>query len=420
MAMGSIDVFDHIIAVGKGAAAMAWGIRHSRGEHDASWSDWHGPIVVPTGTPVPEPMRACTSLYFAGHPLPTDASRSAGNLIGTPPDSIWSLMPDDLKARTRMPRLWFLLSGGASSLMIDPPPEISVSDYRAIVEALLLRGASILELNTVRKHIDFVKGGWLARTFAPLDIRLLVLSDVLGDDLSTIGSGPLSPDPTSYTDAIDVLEQYDCLATTPVVTEYLRAGARGEHPETPKPGDGAFDHVHSKILANNATAVESAVAALSDWNLPITQKRNRVAGEARVMGRALAEEVLRAAASTGKTRALVWGGETTVDVGDASGKGGRNLELALAAAIRLEGTSAVTVATYSTDGVDGPTDAAGAIVTGQTCQQARAAGLDPEAYLRSHDSYSLFDRLDKAGHPHLIRTGPTGTNVNDIAVALIY
>lgn len=311
-----------------------------------------------------------------------------------------------------------LLSGGASSLMIDPPDEISVESYRAIVQALLLAGASIQELNVVRKHIDYVKGGWLARRYAHLPMVLVVLSDVIGDDLSTIGSGPASGDPSTFSDALDVLDKYRCSDTAPSVTRWLTAGANGEHEETPKPGDPCFARVSAAVLANNQTAVDSAAETLKSERIDVRSVRLGVTGDAASVGAALGADAGKLAAAGGQ-RALLLGGETTVAVGSASGKGGRNQELALAAALKIENQPGITIATFATDGVDGPTDAAGAIVTGDTCRQARQLGVNPAAALARHDSYTLFEALDKAGFPHLLRTGPTGTNVNDVAIALV-
>ena len=403
-----------MVAIGKAAASMISGMLTNLMEDEIDWSAWRHPIVVPHGAPVPDAMRKCKTLYTAAHPLPDASSREVGKLLRH-----WRFGLD-LSGRSR---IWLLLSGGASSLMIDPPPQIGVDDYRAVVQALLLSGASIEQLNTVRKHIDFVKGGWLARWWPARDIRLLAMSDVIGDDLSVIGSGPVSPDQTTFQEALDILERMDCADASSAATEWLRAGARGEHPETPKPGDPDLERVTTFILASNRTAIAAACTSLESWNIHVVERVLDVTSSAHMSGESLASRAIQVASTPGKTSAIVLGGETTVRVEGgkgAGGKGGRNQELALAAAIAIDGRSGVTIASFGTDGVDGPTDAAGAIVTGDTCRQARALGLDPAASLARHDSYTFFEALDKAGHPHLIRTGPTGTNVNDIAMALMY
>lgn len=308
-----------------------------------------------------------------------------------------------------------LVAVGKSYLRVDSPPPITLADYRAVVVALLRAGAPIWELNAVRKHIDLIKGGRLAQRWSPSPIELLVISDVPGDDLSVIGSGPASPDPTSYDDALAVLDRRGCRDISPAITSLLEFGAKGRCPETPKPGDPIFDRVHPTILASNGTAVDAAAATLEQWGFDVIEAKRDVQGEAATVGAALAREAIRLASSSRRRAAIIWGGETTVTVGRATGRGGRNQELALAAAIGIEGRGRAVVATAATDGVDGPTDAAGAIVTGETCTRARSCGFDPHECLANHDSYTLLDRIGA-----LIRTGPTGTNVNDLAIALLF
>lgn len=387
-------------AVGKAAPAMARAVRR-RFEH------WFGLVIAPQESIGEDDRKLWPfGLIAAAHPLPDEASRAGGARARVQISYCDELAP---------PGLLVLLSGGASSLMIDPPLEITVEDYRSVVLALLRSGAPIGELNAVRKHIDRCKGGGLARHCEGMDVEVLVLSDVIGNDLSVIGSGPFYPDPTTYGDAWDVLLARSCLDAAPAVTEWISAGMRGEHPESPKPGDPTFDRVRHTIIGANGTAIDAAAAALGSMGLLRPEIRRGMTGEAAEIGRLLAA----AARAVRGPRALIWGGETTVTVGSAKGMGGRNQELALAAAIELEGVPGVTVATFGTDGVDGPTDAAGAIVTGETCRHARALGLDARGALASHDSYGFFSALDRAGLPHLIRTGPTGTNVNDLAIALV-
>jgi glycerate 2-kinase len=390
------------IAVGKAALSMVAGIEAVLGP-----GSWHGPIAVPHGLVLPSDPRVVNGeVLLAGHPVPDAGSREAGRLL--------SSFVSVRNWQDGQPfRLWALLSGGASALVVDPPPEIAVGDYRAIVDALLRAGATIGELNTVRKHIDRVKGGSLAREAIEVPMRVLVLSDVIGDDVSIIASGPFAPDPTTYADAFDILMVYGCVDVASPVSTWLREGMRGAHPETPKPGDPCLDRVRHMIIGNNEIAARAASSEAARLGYHTPAPELLVQGEAAEVGRRLA-----AGARPPPTRrpaCLIFGGETTVNVAAAQGKGGRNQELALAAAIEINGAPNVAIATFATDGADGPTDAAGAIVTGDTCARARGMGLDPGDFLARHDAYTFFEKA--GGH---IKTGPTGTNVNDLAIALVY
>lgn len=330
----------------------------------------------------------------ADHPLPTERNARAGEAIERVARSVGP-------GETAL----VLVSGGGSAQLTLPPAGVPLGDVRALTDALLRAGATIGELNAVRKHLDRLKGGRLAVLLAGAGrAEALVLSDVLGDRLDVISSGPTAPDPTTYAEALAVLAGRGVPAPDSV-RAHLEAGARGEHAETPKPGDPAVERVRHRVIANNAVAVGAARAAIEGLGVPV-RVRTGVVGAAADRGRELAAEL------AGPPGAVVWGGETTVTVGEATGVGGRNQELALAAAIELDGRPGVVLA-FGTDGVDGPTDAAGAVVDGRTCGRIRAAGLDPGAALRAHDSHRA---LDAAGA--LVRTGPTGTNVNDIAVGV--
>jgi hydroxypyruvate reductase len=310
-----------------------------------------------------------------------------------------------------------LLSGGASACLALPVPEVSLDDLAAITRGLLLAGAAIEELNTVRRHLEVLKGGGLAAALAPMPIDAYLLSDVIGDAPHSIASGPCAPDPTTFADALAVLDRYGLRPLAPGATAYLEAGARGQRPETRKPGDPLFDLVRTTIVASNATAVAAAADAAAAAGFDAIERRTAVVGNAADAGRALARRAIRLAAAgpTQAARAIVWGGETTVPVGRAPGVGGRNQELALAAAIELAGIPNVALFTFATDGVDGPTDAAGAIVTGRTIGPRPADRSSAAEALARHDSHTWLAR-----HARLIRTGPTGTNVNDLAVAMVY
>jgi hydroxypyruvate reductase len=305
-----------------------------------------------------------------------------------------------------------VISGGGSALLTLPASDLSLDDLQATTGLLLRSGATIVELNTVRKHLSQIKGGGLARSAGRAQVVSLVLSDVVGDPLDAIASGPLVPDPTTFEDAWQVLARYDLVAQVPAaVRQRLAAGRRGEVPETPKPGAAIFGRVQTVVVGNNRLAAEAAVEAARAWRLNALLLSTFVEGEAREVARvaaALARELVACNRPVARPACLVWGGETTVTV-QGGGRGGRNQELALAAALALAGVPGVVLVALGTDGTDGPTDAAGAVATGQTVARARALDLDARAHLADNDAYPFFDALGD-----LIRTGPTGTNVNDL------
>jgi hydroxypyruvate reductase len=315
--------------------------------------------------------------------------------------------------RTGGPTLVLLLSGGASALMTLPADGVSLGDCRAVTNTLLRAGAPIADLNAVRKHLEALKGGGLARAAAPMPVFTMILSDVIGDDLSSIGSGPTCADPTTFADALAILERYHALDAAPRATACLRGGAAGARQETVKPHDPVLRGVQHRIIANNRTALDGVVHRAQDLGYHVVQATDGVTGEAREVGRRLAKQAVDLQHALTRPFALVLGGETTVTVrGD--GLGGRNQEFALAAAIEIAGKGHIVIASFSTDGIDGPTDAAGAVATSSSVSDAAARGVDAAAALARNDSYRFFQA---AGG--LIRTGPTGTNVNDIAIALV-
>jgi glycerate 2-kinase len=282
---------------------------------------------------------------------------------------------------------------------------LDLDDLQELTDALLRSGATINELNTVRKHWSSFKGGNLARLAAPAAVVTLVLSDVVGDPLDVIASGPTVPDPTTTADAQEILDRYSIWPGRPVPFQ-----------KTPKPGDAVFERVHHVIVGSNRQAAVAALERARQLGFNGLLLSTYVEGEAREVARvaaALAKGVRSYGDPIPAPACLVWGGETTVTIrGD--GKGGRNQELALAAALALEGWPGVMLVPLATDGTDGPTDAAGALVTGETVARARALGLDPLAALMANDSYTFFDELGD-----LIRIGPTGTNVNDLLFLLV-
>jgi glycerate 2-kinase len=346
-------------------------------------------------------------LTEAGHPLP-DANGVAGT----------EYMLDLVRGLTAQDLVLCVVSGGASALMTRPVAGVSLQDLRALTSLLLGCGASINEINALRKHLDRVKGGGLARRLAPARVVSLILSDVVGSPLDVIASGPTVPDGTTFADACAVLDRHGLWGRLPApVAEHLHRGLRGEVADTPKPGDDVFDRVQNHIVGSNAMAALAALDAARAQGLNPLLLSTFVEGEAREVGRflaAVARELHHGGRPVPRPACVIAGGETTVTI-RGSGKGGRNQELALAAALGIAGLPDITIACLATDGVDGPTDAAGALVDGTTTSRAKAIGLDPAAHLANNNAYPLFQALGD-----LLVTGPTDTNVNDLALLLAW
>ena len=381
-----------LIAIGKAANGMALGAADALGRALRT-----GIVIAPDRA---EELPGDLSAFVGGHPMPNEegvlGARAVTGLLGE---------------KNRGRRTLVLISGGASALMTLPPDGITLGDIIATSRALMEAGADIGELNCVRKHLDQLKGGQLARVAAAAPVRALVLSDVIGDPLDVIGSGPLVPDPTTYDQAIGILHQRDVWTALPhSVRDYLLAGSRSEHPETPKAGDPCFERVDIAVIGNNALAVQGTAAEARRRGSIVEVIETPVSGEARAAGTAFAKTVLDVLRRKGRARPLcvVGGGETTVTV-TGSGVGGRNLEFAAAAALAIEGMPGIAIGSLGTDGRDGPTDAAGAVVDGDTARLAREAGMDLVEHLRNNDTLRA---LDAAGAT--IRTGATGTNVMDV------
>lgn len=307
-----------------------------------------------------------------------------------------------------------LFSGGASTMLPAPKPGLPLTAKREIARRLMRAGATIGELNCVRKHLSTLKGGQLAALLYPARVVALLLSDVVGDDPATIASGPTAPDPTTYSDAIRILRKYDLWNRAPgPIREILTQGKRGRMEETPKPRNRVFGRVHNIIIGGNEIACKAAVKYLRSKRVDALHQTSMLQGEAREVGEHLASLANRLRDSvqrTGKARALVTGGETTVSV-VGGGRGGRNQELALAACQRIRNSESLAMAFFATDGSDGPTNAAGAIVDGHTMDRARRRHLDADDFLSRNDSYHFFAQLND-----LIMTGPTGSNVSDVHV----
>jgi glycerate-2-kinase len=302
-----------------------------------------------------------------------------------------------------------LISGGGSALLEAPLEGITLAGVQEVTDALLHAGADIGELNAVRKHISGVKGGRLAQVAYPARVISLIVSDVIGDPLDVIASGPTAPDASTWQDAMDVMQKYNIRAPEAVV-KTIKDGVAGKLPGCPKPGDVIFRKVENLIVGSNRLALDAAKAEAEATGFLTEILTGELSGEAREAAGWLASEALQ---RTERPLCLIAGGETTVTVRGA-GKGGRNTELALAFAMEIEGSTGVTLLAAGTDGTDGPTDAAGAVVDGATTQRAKEAGIEPAGYLQNNDSYTFFDL---AGG--LLKTGPTGTNVMDIDIVVL-
>ena len=394
-----LDHAVYVVSLGKAATAMARAVCEGLGSRVAD-----GVVIVPTDTRKPELGNLGT--FRGGHPVPTDgsvlAARAVAQLAGP-------LGRGDL--------LLCLISGGGSALMTLPPPGVSLQDVRDTTDLLLRAGATIDELNCVRKHLDQLKGGRLAEIAAPAQILTLILSDVLGDPPDVIASGPLSPDSTTFSDALATLERYQIRAQIPAsALEHLEGGARGEVPESPGPDSAFFSHVDVRIVGNNRVAARAALREAERLGYRTSLLTTTLSGVAREVGRSLAERGLdlkKGGGPIAPPACLIAAGETTVEV-RGTGRGGRNQELVLGAALALHGRAPVLVASMGTDGIDGTSHAAGAFSDQTTIARAEVLGLDAEAALRANDSTPFFEALDD-----LIVTGPTGTNVMDIQVVLI-
>ncbi len=302
-----------------------------------------------------------------------------------------------------------LISGGGSALLAAPLEGITLANVQEVTSSLLNAGADINELNAVRKHISSVKGGRLAQAAYPARTISLIVSDVIGDPLDVIASGPTAPDASTWHDAMDVMEKYSVTSPDAVV-EAIKDGVAGKLPGCPKPGDAVFEKVENLIVGSNRLALDAAKAEAEAMGFSTEILTASLSGEAREAARWLASECLK---REERPLCLIAGGETTVTV-RGTGKGGRNTELALAFALEAEGDPGVTLLAAGTDGTDGPTDAAGAVVDGTTARRAKEAGIEPSEYLDNNDSYTFFER---AGG--LLKTGPTGTNVMDIDIILL-
>ena len=383
-----------MIAAGKAAPAMAEAAARRLG------SRLRAGLVVAS---VPAPVPAGFESIVGGHPIPTRASERAGRRAL----QLASGLEND-------ERLLVLLSGGASALMAAPADGVTLEDKQTTTDRLLRAGADIHALNTVRKHLSAIKGGWLAaRASGACDA--LVISDVVGDDPSFIASGPTVPDPSRFEDALDVLRRFGGETAYPsAVVVHLKQGVSGTVAETPKPGDARLAQTRTDVIGSRRNAMAGALVEAAARRYHTLCLDDAVVGEARTTAVAHLRAVLARATGLGRPACIVSSGETTVHV-NGRGRGGRNQEFALASADLLTTTGGpAIVASAGTDGIDGPTDAAGALVDSTTIDRAGAAGLAPGRFLSDNNAYAFFNALGD-----LIHTGPTGTNVGDLQVILL-
>lgn len=395
-----------LVAFGKGACSMA------RGALEALEAVEGGVVVVPMGTPCSLPG---LETLESTHPLPSERSVRAAEAVLE-----WART-----ARSTGRPLLALISGGGSALVEKPVGGVPLEDLVEANRVLLRSGLSILEINTIRKHLSLVKGGRLAVAASPARVLGVYASDVPGDRLDLIASGPTVPDPSTFEDALSIVRTYGLESSLPEsIIRALERGARGEIPETPKPGDPVFRSVENRLCASNMTVLARLSRVLRESlgyeTLILT---SRVEGESREVGKALASialEALERGVPAPPPLALLVGGETSVTVRNPKGRGGRNMELALSTAARIDywrpdlEPGRISVLSMDTDGIDGNTDAAGAIAYNGITRVARKMGVDPLEALEENNTYELFNRLGL-----LLRTGPTGSNLNSVTIVLV-
>jgi glycerate 2-kinase len=387
-----------VVGAGKASGAMAAAVEQVLGDRIAA-----GLVVVKDGYRAPT-LRI--RLQEAGHPVPDARGEAAAHGIRALAEGAG---PGDL--------LLALVSGGGSALAPAPVPPITLADKQAMTRLLLGAGANINQLNAVRKHCSLLKGGQLARAAFPARVHALLLSDVVGDPLDVIASGPTAPDASTFAEALAILDRFELRPRAPAsIRERLERGARGEIPETPKPDDPIFRGVTNTVIGNNELVVDAAAAQARALGYTPHVLTRALEGEARVVAEGLVtlgRGVREGRGPVAAPACLIAGGETTVIV-RGGGAGGRCQEFALAAALALEGVDGVVVLAAGTDGTDGPTDAAGAVADGRSASRARALGHDPRAHLDDNDSHRLLAALDD-----LVVTGPTNTNLLDLYLVLV-
>jgi glycerate 2-kinase len=396
----ALDGFKRILLIGagKGTAPMAKALEEILEDHLTE-----GRIIVKYGYGMPLKK---THTMEAGHPIPDEAGLRAT-------EEVLRLVQES----TGEDLIICAFSGGGSALLTAPSASLSLDQKQESTRLLLESGATINEINAIRKHLSRTKGGWLAKTAYPATLVSLILSDVIGDRLDVIASGPTVADESTFKDCASIIERYDLADKLPQgVMEYFQRGAAGMVPETPKVGDPVFSKVQNLIVGNNRGALLAAQEQAISLGYNTMILSSQIEGEAREVAQVFAsigKEISQSGLPIAPPACVLAGGETTVTI-RGEGRGGRNQELALACAISIDGWEGIFLLSAGTDGTDGPTDAAGAIVSGLTCTWARQAGLNPYSYLSANDSYSFFESLGD-----LVKTGPTRTNVMDIICMVV-
>ena len=385
-----------VVGAGKAAASMAMAVE----SHWPAAAALEGIVITRYGHGLPTKR---IRVVEAGHPVPDEAGEAAAREIL---ERAAALDPDDL--------LLVLVSGGGSALLAVPADGIPMADLKAVTKALLASGAPIQDMNTVRKHLSAIQGGRLAAA-TKARVLALVISDVTGDDPTHIASGPSVPDPTTYRDAQEILARFAVKAPESIAAR-LAAGARGEIPETPKPGDPAFARVENRVIATAHRSLMTAAAYFQGRGVTPMVLGDSVTGEAREVAKvyaALARQVKQHSHPLKPPVALISGGETTVTL-KGKGRGGRCTEFLLSLAVELDGLADTYALACDTDGIDGSEDNAGAVLSPLSVQAAAARGLDARRLLADNDGYGFFAALDA-----LVVTGPTRTNVNDYRVIYV-
>ncbi|MGE5217574.1 MAG: glycerate kinase type-2 family protein [Chloroflexota bacterium] len=388
----------YVVGAGKAAARMGLAVERLLGDRIAS-----GIVVVKYGYRLPLQKIA---LIEAAHPIPDQAGLDAARRVA---ELARRCGENDL--------LIVLISGGGSALLAYPVDGVSLEDEQRTTDLLLKSGAPIQDINALRKHISQLKGGRLAALAAPAQVVALILSDVVGDSLEVVASGPTVPDSTTFNECLKIIQRYDLGWRIPAaIIDCLESGARGELAETPKVSDTIFKNVQNLIIGNNHLALMAAQRRAHALGYRTEILSHAVTGESRAVARshaALAKELLHKNKSAFRPVCFISGGETTVTV-CGEGRGGRNQEFALAAAIEIDGLANVVILSGGTDGTDGLTDAAGGIVDGSTLARGRARSFDAALFLEQNDSYHFLQATED-----LVVTGPTFTNVMDLQIMLI-
>ncbi len=394
-----LNAYRHIYVIGggKAGASMAQGIEEIVGDRiSAGWVNVKYAHLAPT---------RLITLHEASHPMPDIAGAHGVRQIIR---LLEQAAADDL--------VICLISGGGSALLPAPAEGITLEEKQAVTSLLLRCGATIHDMNAIRKHISAIKGGQFARIAAPATMISLILSDVIGDPLDTIASGPTVPDSFTFADSLAIFERFHLFEELPhSVRDHIMRGARGEIADTPKIGDPLFDHTQNVIIGSNIQAAQAAAEQARSLGYHTLILSTTIEGETKDVAKvhaAILKEILQSGNPLPRPACVISGGETTVTI-RGHGVGGRNQEFALAVALDIAGLSGVVAFSAGTDGTDGPTDAAGAMADGDTLARARTQGLDPLALLANNDSHHFFDTLGD-----LVKTGPTNTNVMDLRILL--